>query len=111
MVSEKRGFSSGLARIDPPKSPFLRGTLTPVPPFLRGARGDQVLQQQRVNLYSIDALISRAIAIAGYLKKVSQRLRVTYREVKLRHSTSPTRMTEALQAIWFCTGSAELEKL
>jgi hypothetical protein len=25
---------------DPPKSPFLRGTLIPVPPFLRGARGD-----------------------------------------------------------------------
>jgi hypothetical protein len=27
---------------DPPKSPFKRGTLIPVPPFLRGARGDLI---------------------------------------------------------------------
>jgi hypothetical protein len=27
--------------LDPPKSPFLRMTLILVPPFLRGARGDQ----------------------------------------------------------------------
>ena len=26
---------------DPPKSPLKRGTSDPVPPFLRGARGDQ----------------------------------------------------------------------
>jgi len=26
--------------IDPPKSPLKRGTLIPVPPFLRGVRGD-----------------------------------------------------------------------
>ena len=31
--------------LDPPKSPLRRGTLTGlVPPFLRGARGDQVAQ-------------------------------------------------------------------
>jgi hypothetical protein len=28
---------------DPPKSPFKRGTLNPVPPFLRGARGDRYI--------------------------------------------------------------------
>ena len=28
---------------DPPKSPLKRGTLNLVPPFLRGARGDQAL--------------------------------------------------------------------
>jgi hypothetical protein len=28
-------------RLDPPKSPLKRGTLNPVPPFLRGARGDR----------------------------------------------------------------------
>lgn len=27
--------------IDPPKSPLKRGTLIPVPPLKRGARGDQ----------------------------------------------------------------------
>jgi hypothetical protein len=27
---------------DPPKSPFKRGTLTSVPPFLRGVRGDLI---------------------------------------------------------------------
>ena len=27
--------------LDPPKSPLRRGTLTLVPPFLRGVRGDQ----------------------------------------------------------------------
>jgi hypothetical protein len=26
--------------LDPPKSPLKRGTLSPVPPFLRGVRGD-----------------------------------------------------------------------
>jgi hypothetical protein len=26
--------------LDPPKSPLERGTLIPVPPFLRGVRGD-----------------------------------------------------------------------
>jgi len=26
--------------LDPPKSPLKRGTLIPVPPFLRGVRGD-----------------------------------------------------------------------
>jgi hypothetical protein len=29
-----------LSVADPPKSPLKRGTLNPVPPFLRGARGD-----------------------------------------------------------------------
>jgi hypothetical protein len=33
---------------DPPKSPFKRGTLTPVPPFLRGARGDLIC---RINFW------------------------------------------------------------
>jgi hypothetical protein len=27
-------------QLDPPRSPLKRGTLSPVPPFLRGARGD-----------------------------------------------------------------------
>ncbi|NET62229.1 MAG: WG repeat-containing protein [Symploca sp. SIO2E6] len=27
---------------DPPKSPLIRGTLNPVPPFLRGVRGDRL---------------------------------------------------------------------
>ncbi len=31
---------------DPPKSPFLRGTLILVPPFLRGVRGDQNATRQ-----------------------------------------------------------------
>ncbi|AHJ28232.1 hypothetical protein NSP_18990 [Nodularia spumigena CCY9414] len=35
--------------IDPPKSPLERGTLIPVPPFLRGARGDQNVMTQLEN--------------------------------------------------------------
>jgi hypothetical protein len=31
----------GCGRDDPPKSPLRRGTLNPVPPFLRGVRGDR----------------------------------------------------------------------
>jgi hypothetical protein len=41
----KRMFEKSLVMyqilLDPPKSPFRRGTLIPFPPFLRGARGDQ----------------------------------------------------------------------
>jgi hypothetical protein len=32
-----------LDTLDPPKSPLERGTLNPVPPFLRGVRGDLIL--------------------------------------------------------------------
>ncbi|MEH2162275.1 MAG: hypothetical protein V7K38_14820 [Nostoc sp.] len=34
--------------VDPPKSPLKRGTLIPVPPFLRGARGDQAKYLQQI---------------------------------------------------------------
>jgi hypothetical protein len=36
-------FMTTVLNLDPPKSPLKRGTLSkfPVPPFLRGARGDQ----------------------------------------------------------------------
>jgi hypothetical protein len=40
---------------DPPKSPFLRGTLILVPPFLRGVRGDQNATRQlyKTSVYTV----------------------------------------------------------
>ncbi len=52
-VSPKLGVISEFivdrVNYDPPKSPFLRGTLNPfpVPPFLRGARGDRDCRNKR----------------------------------------------------------------
>ena len=44
-IQSKRMFEKSLMVyqifIDPPKSPLEMGTLTLVPPFLRGVRGDQ----------------------------------------------------------------------
>jgi hypothetical protein len=42
--------------LDPPKSPFLRGTLIPVPPFLRGVRGDQLVLNITVQYFSNNLL-------------------------------------------------------
>ena len=41
--------------LDPPKSPLKRGTLIPVPPFLRGVRGDQSLEElvSKTCLYTV----------------------------------------------------------
>jgi len=40
---------------DPPKSPLKRGTLNPVPPFLRGVRGDQtqLRPDQKTCVYTV----------------------------------------------------------
>ena len=40
---------------DPPKSPFIRGTLSPVPPFSRGARGDRdrISRQSETSVYTV----------------------------------------------------------
>jgi len=50
---EKSGFYLSL---DPPKSPLRRGTKdrTPVPPFLRGARGDLDLIVKQQSLTGFD---------------------------------------------------------
>jgi len=36
---------------DPPKSPFSRGTLSPIPPFLRGAMGDHCSDRSTLRTY------------------------------------------------------------
>jgi hypothetical protein len=42
--------------LDPPKPPFLRGTLIPVPLFLSGVRGDQQVPKITANYFSNNLL-------------------------------------------------------
>jgi hypothetical protein len=50
-MSEKF-FCIHLNLADPPKFPLKRGTLTPVPPFLRGVRGDLKVPKVTVKHFS-----------------------------------------------------------
>ena len=54
---ETLGISRFYLNLDPPKSPLRRGTKekTPVPPFLRGARGDLdlIVKQQSLNGFDL----------------------------------------------------------
>ncbi len=55
---------------DPPKSPLKRGTLTLVPPFLRGVRGDlnAVRQLSKTCVYTVAACGEgrQSVALAGW---------------------------------------------
>lgn len=58
--------------LDPPKSPFLRGTLIPIPPFLRGVRGDQQvpkIHSQRLFKQPLILCVSVSIIVIVVMKE------------------------------------------
>jgi hypothetical protein len=72
---------SGSKILDPPKSPLKRGTLIPVPPFLRGVRGDLKVPKVTAKHFSNNLLVS------------------------------PQKLLEALEVAWFTFYSRDLKML
>jgi hypothetical protein len=77
--------------LDPPKSPLRRGTLIPVPPFLRGVRGDLKVPKVTAKHFS-NNLLAKNKKCVGWVEErnptfygvcwVSLRLNPTYKYSK-----------------------------